>query len=239
MRVLPLARAEEDSLALFGVGEEAHGHMKSKVRRTILSFFMNGQTYCRGHLIVTGTQLAAFFGQATVIASYHNFRIFNLWVESFEVKNEKGGDYTVAGASFNDAYRYADWLPTVPLLLIELVLVMRLPAEQTKRLSWSLGLASALMMALGYPGEIQHNLLVRWFWWALAMDGPVQLRRLPVEGRVNEATSKQASNTAAALVSSARHSTVASWLTYPFVYIIKNVGLAFPVTVGAPKQRCA
>ena len=64
------------------------------------------------------------------------------------MKNEKGGEYTVtlAGAPFNDAYRYADWLLTVPLLLVELILVMRLPAEQTKRLSWSLGLASALMV---------------------------------------------------------------------------------------------
>ena len=62
----PLARAEEDSLAPFGIVEEAHGHMKRKVRRTIRRFFMNGQTYYRGHHIVTGTQLAAFFGQATV-----------------------------------------------------------------------------------------------------------------------------------------------------------------------------
>ena len=79
-RVPPHARAEEDSLTSCGVGEEAHGHMKSKVRRTILRFFMNGQTYCHGQYIVTGTQLAAFFGQATVIAAYRNFRIFISWV---------------------------------------------------------------------------------------------------------------------------------------------------------------
>ena len=65
-RVLPLARAEEDSLTSFGIGGEAHGHMKRKVRRTIRRFFMNGQTYHRSHHIVTGTQLAAFFGQASV-----------------------------------------------------------------------------------------------------------------------------------------------------------------------------
>ena len=65
-RVPPLARAEEDSLAPFGIGEEAHGHKKRKVRRTIRRFFMDGQTYYRGHHVVTGTQLAAFFGQATV-----------------------------------------------------------------------------------------------------------------------------------------------------------------------------
>ena len=90
VRVPLLTRAEEDSLVPLG-----SGHMKSEVRRTILRFFMNGQTYCRGHNIVTGTQLAAFFGQATVIAACHNFRIFNSWVEAFEVKNEKGGNSSV------------------------------------------------------------------------------------------------------------------------------------------------
>ena len=43
-----------------GSVEEIHGHMKRKVRRTIRRFFMDGQTYYRGHHIVTGTQLAAF-----------------------------------------------------------------------------------------------------------------------------------------------------------------------------------
>ena len=65
-RVPPLAPAEEDSLAPSRIGEEVRRHMKRKVRRTIRSFFLDGQAYYRGHHIVTGTQLAAFFGQATV-----------------------------------------------------------------------------------------------------------------------------------------------------------------------------
>ena len=72
------------------------------------------------------------------------------------------------------------------------------PVEQRKRLSWSLGLASASMVALGYPDD----LLVHWFWRALAMV-PVLLHRLPVGDRVDETTSKQVSSTASALVSSA------------------------------------
>ena len=73
-RVPPLARAEEDSLAPFGIGEEAHGHMKRKVRRTFRRFFMDGQTYYRGHHIVTGTQLAAVFGQAAVQITWNPAR---------------------------------------------------------------------------------------------------------------------------------------------------------------------
>merc|ERR1712127_915334 len=51
----------------------------------------------------------------------------------------------------------------------ELVLVMKLPEEQTSKLCWNLGTSSAIMIALGYPGEIQDDLAVRWQWWFLAM----------------------------------------------------------------------
>jgi len=169
-------------------------------------------------------------GIVTLIATYHYFRIFNSWVEAFEVKNVDGGDYmvTLTGAPFNDGYRYVDWLLTVPLLLIELILVMKLPAEQTKSLSWSLGAASALMVALGYPGEIQDELSVRWQWWFMAMIPFCYVVFQLVVG-LSDATSKQASGAAATLVSAARYLTVVSWCTYPFVYIIKNIGLAGPV----------
>ena len=39
--------------------------MKRKVRRTVRRFFMDGQTCHRGHHIITGTQLAAFYGQTS------------------------------------------------------------------------------------------------------------------------------------------------------------------------------
>ena len=62
-------------------------------------------------------------GLVTAIAAYHNWRIFESWSSAYEVRE---GVLTVTGVAFNDAYRYVDWLLTVPLLLIELVLVMRL-----------------------------------------------------------------------------------------------------------------
>merc|ERR1719267_274305 len=102
----------------------------------------------------------AITGIVTFIATYHYFRIFNSWIDAFDVRfDAKAGDYVVnlTGEPFNDAYRYVDWILTVPLLLIELILVMGLPAEETVSKSWRLGLASAVMVALGYPGEIQSN----------------------------------------------------------------------------------
>merc|ERR1712151_570167 len=56
-------------------------------------------------------------GLVTFIATYHYIRIFNSWVDAFTVSNSQGGgDYKVAlsGTAFNDAYRYVDWLLTVP-----------------------------------------------------------------------------------------------------------------------------
>jgi len=165
-------------------------------------------------------------GLVTAIATYHYVRIFNSWVDAFDVNNVAGGDYTVklSGAPFNDAYRYVDWLLTVPLLLIELILVMKLPKEETVKLSWSLGVASAVMVALGYPGEIQDNLVVRWFWWAMAMI-PFCYVVITLVSGLNGATAKQP-DSVKNLVVMARYLTVISWLTYPGVYIIKNMGLA-------------
>merc|ERR1712146_781959 len=72
-------------------------------------------------------------GLVTFIAAYHYIRIFNSWVESYSYYPTKVvdgamtlGNPVLTGVPFNDAYRYMDWLLTVPLLLIEILLVMKL-----------------------------------------------------------------------------------------------------------------
>merc|ERR1719384_899369 len=60
----------------------------------------------------------AITGLVTFIATYHYFRIFNSWNDAFDVKFDyKAGNYAVSltGAPFNDAYRYVDWVLTVPI----------------------------------------------------------------------------------------------------------------------------
>merc|ERR1712217_442117 len=152
----------------------------------------------------------AITGLVTAIATYHYVRIFNSWVDAFTVSNTDSSDYVVklSGEPFNDAYRYVDWLLTVPLLLIELILVMKLPNAETVKLSWSLGVASAVMVALGYPGEIQEALSVRWFWWAMAMIPFCYVVMTLVTG-LNDATAKQP-DSVKNLVVMARYLTVIS-----------------------------
>lgn len=50
-----------------------------------------------------------------------------------------------------------DWLLTVPLLLVELIAVLALARAVQRRLLVRLVPAAALMIALGYPGEISGD----------------------------------------------------------------------------------
>ena len=100
-------------------------------------------------------------GLVTLIALYHYLRIFVSWEAAYSVA---GGQLHATGMKFNDAYRYVDWLLTVPLLLVELILVMRLPAGETMAKATKLGLLAALMVILGYPGEVSADSGTRWLW---------------------------------------------------------------------------
>merc|ERR550517_2173816 len=77
----------------------------------------------------------------------------------------------LTGVPFNDAYRYMDWLLTVPLLLIEILLVMKLDEATYSSKAWTLGVGSALMIVSGYYGElyITGDLSMRWNCWFLSM----------------------------------------------------------------------
>jgi bacteriorhodopsin len=172
-------------------------------------------------------------GLVTAIATYHYVRIFNSWVGAFAVNADASGEFQVAlsGQPFNDAYRYVDWLLTVPLLLIELILVMGLPADQTKSLSVTLGISSGLMVALGYPGEIQDDPQGRWLWWGLAMLPFCYVLYQLLLG-LGAATQTQPEGPRG-LIGQARMLTAVSWLTYPGVYIVKMMGISGSTATAA------
>lgn len=180
----------------------------------------------------------AISGLVTFIACYHYFRIFNSWVDAYDfkcnygqpdlpsfLKNASLGECKAqaTGASFNDAYRYMDWILTVPMLLCELVLVMKLPQGQTGPICTKLGLAAALMVALGLPGEYSDSNGIRWLFWALACLPFIYVVYTLFVG-LGEAV-KQTS-AASDLISKARLLTVVSWLTYPIVYALPMLGLS-------------
>merc|ERR1711982_231375 len=117
-------------------------------------------------------------GLGTFIAAYHYIGIFNSWVDAYEYSAGEVVNGSLAmkapaltGVPFNDAYRYMDWLLTVPLLLIEILLVMDLDDETYSKKAWILGVGSALMIVSGYYGElvIAGDLTPRMVCWCLSM----------------------------------------------------------------------
>lgn len=159
-------------------------------------------------------------GLVTFIAAYHYFRIFESWNGAFNVAD---GILTTTGYAFNQAYRYVDWLLTVPLLLIELILVMGLTRSETISRATRLGFLAALMIALGYPGEIATTDEARWLWGGLSM---IPFLWIVYELFVGLSKSIQEQpEDARGLISAARYVVIGSWAFYPVVYFAGAIGL--------------
>jgi len=171
----------------------------------------------KGALVITGL--------VTFIAAYHYMRIFNSWTEAY-VWNS-AGELVQTAIPFNDAYRYMDWLLTVPLLLIEIILVMKLNDAEKKEKSIKLGVAAALMIIIGYPGELvldENDLGTRWLYWAGAMVPFVYIVQTLLVG-LKAATESETDEDVKSKIKLAQIATVVSWCTYPIVYIFPMLGI--------------
>ena len=141
-------------------------------------------------------------GLVTFIALYHYWRIY---------------------ASWEGAYMIVDWLLTVPLLLIELILVMKLSESETYKKSLRLGLLAALMIILGYPGEVSDVDSTRWMWWSLSM---IPFLWIVYELFVGLKSSlSQQPESARGLINKARYLTIISWSFYPIVFTLPMLGI--------------
>jgi bacteriorhodopsin len=152
-------------------------------------------------------------GLVTMIALYHYVRIFNSWDAAYTVLNG------------------VDWLLTVPLLVTELILVMRLPGNEGTKKASLLAFLAVVMVLLGYPGEISSVASTRWLWWCLSMI-PFLIIQYQLFVGLAGSIKAQPEN-ARSLVSSARYITVITWLFYPIVFILPMIGLTgASATVG-------
>jgi len=162
----------------------------------------------------------------TFIAAYHYIRIFNSWTEAYEFP-KGGGDPVLTGKPFNDAYRYMDWLLTVPLLLIEIIFCMKLSPEETSSEAWSLGISSALMIAAGYPGElcIESNLGFRFLCFALSFAVFLYIVNKLLVG-LKGAIAAEENLEIAGMLNQVCWATTVSWCTYPVVYLFPFFGIS-------------
>lgn len=170
----------------------------------------------QGRVLERYRQAVAISGTVTLIALYHYWRIFDSLVAA-----------RAGGAEFNEAYRYVDWLLTVPLLLMETIAVLNLPAADRKSLISRLVPASALMIVLGYPGEVAIENGPKMLWGALSTIPFLYiLYILFVE--LTKSLEIQPSSVAAT-VKRLRLLLIATWGVYPISYLL-------PVIMGSDAQ---
>ena len=161
------------------------------------------------------------------VACYHYFRILGSWSEAFALKD---GVYAATGVPFNDAYRYADWVLTVPLLLVEAVAVLALARHISGPMIAKLSLAAFVMIATGYPGEITSDVTTRLIWGTISTIPFIYiLYTLWVE--LGTALALQ-SPRVKTLMTNLRLLLLFSWGFYPIAYLV-------PVIFGAASESLA
>ena len=165
-------------------------------------------------------------GLVCLITTYHYLRIFESFNSAYVLKD---GLIMQTGMQFNNAYRYVDWLLTVPLLLLEFVLVLRLSHAETCKKGLWLTLASAVMVLLGYPGETLTTGFIKIIWWILAMIPFAYILYEMIKG-VGMSIKTQPL-VVQPLFKKTRLLIILSWSFYPLVYILPLFGLSAFVSI--------
>ena len=155
----------------------------------------------------------------TFIAGYHYLRIF----DSFKHASANGM-VKLDGSqdAFNEAYRYVDWLLTVPLLLVEVIAVLALTREVSRSLIMRLVPASAAMIALGYPGEISSDQNTQVLYGVLSTI-PFLYILYVLFVELGKSLERQPAGVAET-VGRLRLLLIATWGVYPIAYIFNIVG---------------
>jgi len=160
------------------------------------------------------------------VAGYHYFRIFESWSAAYTLQE---GVYVATGSPFNDAYRYIDWLLTVPLLVAELIFVIN-PRNRGK-MTFTLATAAALMVILGYPGEISSDNGTRALWGFISTLPFVYIVYTLFTGL--GASMQEQAPQVRILIRNTRLLLLATWGFYPIVYMLPFFGVSGAAAVVA------
>ena len=135
------------------------------------------------------------------IAGYHYYRIWSDFGEGV----------------MNEGYRYADWLITVPLLIIELLIVLGVAKQERRSLMLKLVPATILMVGLGYPGEVANGNGAKWTFWVLAMLPFIYILRT-LYSELQKAGQRE-TGAVATQIKNATYVLLTTWLVYPIAYL--------------------
>jgi len=165
------------------------------------------------------------------IALYHYVRIFNSWVDAFTYT---GGAYVQDGVPFNEAYRYVDWMLTVPLLLAELVIVLKLTQGKTRSLLVRLTIAALAMIVAGYPGEMAAADSTAKIVWGIVGTLPFLYIVYVLFVELGNSLGRQAPGVLR-LLSALRWILLVTWTVYPVAYFLPAV-IDDPVVAELARQ---
>ena len=193
----------------------------------MLSFAIASMFGSFAFFVLARQQVAPRFRPALVmsslvvgIAGYHYYRIFGSWDQAYVLE---GGRYVASGKPFNDAYRYVDWLLTVPLLCAELVAVMQLKKEVRGSMMTKLVVAAVAMIALGYPGEVSDDAMTRSVWGGLSTLPFVYILYV-LWAELAKAAEVESDNVKV-LLRNTRLLLVGTWGFYPIAYMMPQLGI--------------
>ncbi|MEM1176711.1 MAG: bacteriorhodopsin-like [Acidobacteriota bacterium] len=189
---------------------------------TIATMFASGIFFFLGQRLVAPKYRVGVIvsGIVVFVAGYHYYRIWESWHAAYTLTE---GSYVASGVPFNDAYRYADWLITVPLLLIELIAVLGLAKAISGPMLRNLSIASVIMIALGYPGEVASDSGTAWIFWFLAMI-PFLYILYVLFAQLKDTIANETGEVAT-LFKRARAVIAISWWVYPLAFVLPILGV--------------
>ena len=135
------------------------------------------------------------------IAGYHYYRIWSDFGEGV----------------MNEGYRYADWLITVPLLIIELLIVLGVAKQERRSLMLKLVPATILMVGLGYPGEVANGNGAIWTFWVLAILPFIYILKT-LYAELQKAGQRE-TGAVATQIKNATYVLLTTWMVYPIAYL--------------------
>ena len=180
----------------------------------------------RGSLKEGNRMAVTLSATVVLIAFYHYVRIFDSWVATAGVGNP---------GAFNEGYRYVDWLLTVPLLVAELILVLRLDKKVESKLIQRNVVYAFLMIATGYIGELDVQTTVvldssRTIWGAISTIFFVLILR-DLFGGI-DASFKRQSKEIQGIFKVLRVVLIATWGVYPIAYLLPTISTSLGLTAG-------
>ena len=150
------------------------------------------------------------------IAAYHYWRMFTNFSEG----------------TWNEGYRYADWLLTVPLLVAELVVVSGVSKEVARKVTPRLIVGALLMIATGYPGEVaEFGSTERTVWGAISGAFMLYVLYELFAGEVGKALKSQSGEIGKKL-NNVRYLLLFTWGVYPIAYILGDSTSWLSETLG-------